>query len=556
MKFYLANPLLKRCGIQLPLTADQVAEFAKCSTQPIYFIERYCKIVHVDRGLIDFTLYNYQKALTKLIIKNRYTIAKWPRQSGKSTVLAGLMLWLVLFHDSYRIAILANKASQAREILSRIKLAYENIPLWLQQGVKRWQQGNIELENDSIIIAAATSSSAIRGLSINLVYLDEFAFVPNHIADQFITSVLPTISAGKQTKVVITSTPQGLNLFHKLWNDSELGRNDYKRLAIHWSDTPGRDEQWKLDTIRTMFGGDERKFSQEFDCNFLGSSLTLISGEVLSRLSTLYIDPKNRNAEGLCIYKIPEKGKLYVTIVDTAKGVHGDYSAFLVIDVSQLPYEVVCTYRNNTVSPTLFPSTIFEIGKWYNDSFVLVERNDPGGEVCNILQYDLEYENLIFTVKQGMKGQQVLFDTTQTAERSICGVVNNKQVKALGCSGFKTMVESGRLITNDFELYSEMSRFSQVKPGIYRAEQGHDDLVMCGVLFGWLNQTPWFKEVTSLDYRKHLESTENIQETLLAMGIKSTGKQDIFSSDGSGVVDGNDPENIGKTFEQLLGYDD
>lgn len=273
-KSYLANPLLKKCGIVDNFTPDQIAEYATCARNPLYFLSNYVKIITLDQGLVGFNPYKYQIELTKLIIRNRYTIAKWPRQSGKTTILSGIMLWLILFHDQYSIALLAHKAAQAREILTRIKLAYENVPLWMQQGVKKWNEGNIELENGASVIAAATSSSAIRGQSINMVYLDEFAFVPNHIADKFFTSVLPTISAGKETKIVITSTPFGLNLFYKLWHDAEQGRNDYQRLAVNWWDTPGRDDKWKKEQIR-LFGGDERKFLQEYSC-LDGSSIITI----------------------------------------------------------------------------------------------------------------------------------------------------------------------------------------------------------------------------------------------------------------------------------------
>lgn len=269
---YLNNKNLKRAGVSLSWSPDQVSEFIKCAEDPIYFIKTYIKIVSIDKGLVPFELWPFQEEMINTMKDNRFVIAKMPRQVGKTTTVAGLLLWYALFHESFKIAILANKEKQSREILARIKLAFEHIPKWLQQGIVEFNKGNIELENGSKILAASTSSTAIRGDSFNLIYLDEFAFVPNTIQDDFFASVYPTISSGQSSKVLITSTPNGMNMFYKIWTDSEQGRNNYKRVSVHWSDVPGRTKQWQEETIRNT---SERQFSQEFECVDGNSIITI-----------------------------------------------------------------------------------------------------------------------------------------------------------------------------------------------------------------------------------------------------------------------------------------
>ena len=512
---YLGNQNLKRSNVKHEWTPVQVQEWMKCARDPVYFIETYVKIVNVDRGLINFDLYGYQKDIVELSIDERFVICKMPRQCGKTTTLVGIMLWYVLFHDNYNIAILAHKMAQAREILSRIQLAYEHLPKWIQQGIEEWNKGNIELENGSKILASATSSSAIRGGSFNLVYLDEFAFVDNNMQEDFFASVYPTISSGKTTKVLITSTPNGLNMFYKIWTDSEEGKNDYKRIDVHWSQVPGRDEKWKQETIRNT---SEDQFRVEFECEFVGSSHTLISATKLRLLRSTQPILSNPDTK---IFTQPVAGRQYFTVVDTSRGVNGDYSAFVVFDVSELPYKVVAAYKNNMISPLIYPNIVFQLSKHYNSAYVLVETNDIGEQIANILQHDLEYENVLTTINNGRSGQVI---SPGFGQATRLGVRTTKAVKRIGCMGLKTQVESDKLIINDERILYELFRFVNIGDS-YEAEEGHDDLVMCLVLFAWAMGQSYVKELTSVDLRQKLEqeNEDAIEDSMMPIGIIDRG---------------------------------
>ena len=508
---YLGNQNLKRSNVKHEWTSDQVSEWMKCAQDPEYFIEKYIKIVNVDRGLVNFNLYDYQKDIVNLSVAERFVICKMPRQCGKTTTLVGIMLWYVLFHETYSVAILAHKLAQAREILSRIQLAYEHLPKWIQQGIIEWNKGFIELENGSKILASATSSSAIRGGSFNLVYLDEFAFVENNMQESFFASVYPTISSGETTKVLITSTPNGLNMFYKIWTDSEEGKNNYKRIDVHWSEVPGRDEKWKAETIRNT---SEEQFRVEFECEFIGSSHTLIAATKLRTLRSIKPVISNPDTN---IFAQPVQGRQYVSVVDTARGVQGDYSAFVVFDVSELPYRVVAAYRNNMISPLLYPNIIYQISKHYNNAYILVETNDIGEQIANILQGDLEYENILTTINNGRSGQVI---SPGYGQQTRLGVRTTKAVKRIGCMGLKTLVESDKLLINDERVLYELFRFVNIGDS-YEAEEGHDDLVMCCVLFAWAINQQYVKELTSVDLRQRLEqeNEEALDDSMLPMGI-------------------------------------
>ena len=513
---YLGNQNLKRSNVKHSWTPNEVNEWLKCSQDPEYFIEKYIKIVNVDRGLVNFNLYDYQKDIVKLSVNERFVICKMPRQCGKTTTLVGIILWYILFHQNYQVAILAHKLQQAREILSRIQLAYEHLPKWIQQGIVEWNKGNIELENGSKILASATSSSAIRGGSFNLVYLDEFAFVENNMQESFFASVYPTISSGQTTKVLITSTPNGLNMFYKIWTDSEEGKNDYKRIDVHWSEVPGRDEAWKKETIRNT---SEDQFRVEFECEFIGSAHTLISA---TKLRTLRSIPPEASNPDTRIFKQPAEGRQYVTVVDTARGVQGDYSAFVIFDVSELPYRVVASYRNNMISPLLYPNIVYQLSKHYNRAYILVETNDIGEQIANILHHDLEYENVLTTVNNGRSGQVI---SPGFGQATRMGVKTSKQVKRIGCMGLKTQVESDKLIINDERILYELFRFVNIGDS-YEAEEGHDDMVMCCVLFAWAMEQSYMKELTSVDLRQRLEqeNEDALDENMLPFGIINRGE--------------------------------
>jgi len=657
---YLGNPNLKKVNTPQEFTKKEILEYQKCAKDPIYFMTKYIRIVSLDDGLVPFKMYDFQKHIVRTIHDNRFTICKLPRQSGKSTTTVSYLLHYALFNPNSNIAILANKSSTARDILGRVQLAYENLPKWMQQGVINWNKGNIELENKSVIVAAATSSSAIRGGSYNIIFLDEFAFVPANIAEQFFSAVYPTISAGTQTKMIIVSTPYGMNQFYKLWTDAENKRNDYVPIEVHWSEVPGRDEAWKEATIRNT---SPEQFQQEFECvdgntivetedgkikiedlykkllkkrvgqmfrtntdnikilstsgfsnfngiqkvkrnlyqhiifddkseiktsinhpfgkdkilarnvkvgdylsskkvlynelvnekiflydpinvekenlyitngvvshncEFLGSVNTLINPSKIKTLA--YMNPIQSNA-GLDVYEDPKKGNTYVCTVDVARGVSKDYSAFIILDVTQMPFRIVAKFRNNEIRPLLFPHTIDQVCKAFNHAHVLVETNDLGQQIAEALQFELEYDNLLMTTQRGRAGQ--ILGAGFSGRGSGFGVKMTKQIKKIGCANIKTLIESDKVIIQDFNIIEEMSTFIR-KGQSWQADDGaNDDLMMCLVIFGWLSNQPFFKELTDTNARQMLyeEQQHLIEQDMAPFGFVDDGTPDHEKSE-------------------------
>ena len=527
---YLGNPNLKKANVSQSFSAEEIEEYIKCSKDPVYFIQTYIKIVSLDKGLIPFDMYDFQVDMTRKFHDNRFNIAKLPRQSGKSTIVTSYLLWYVLFNANVNVAILANKAATSREMLQRLQLSYENLPKWLQQGILQWNRGSLELENGSKIMAASTSSSAVRGMSFNVIFLDEFAFVPNHIADQFFSSVYPTISSGKSTKVIIISTPHGMNMFYKLWHDAERGQNEYVPTEVHWSEVPGRDAAWKEQTIKNT---SEQQFRVEFECEFLGSVDTLISP---SKLRTMpYSDPIKQN-RGLAIYEnvIPEHN--YIITVDVARGLSNDYSAFMVVDTTTLPYKVVARYRNNEIKPIIFPNIIIDVAKNYNNAYVLCEVNDIGGQVADIIQFDLEYENLLMAAMRGRAGQQL--GQGFSGKKTQLGVKMSTAVKQVGCSNLKALIEEDKLIIPDYDTIAELTTFI-VKGQSFAAEEGcNDDLAMCLVIFAWMAMQDYFREMHDNDVRARIyaDQRESIEQDMAPFGFISDGLEDDHIVDAQGDV--------------------
>jgi len=519
---YLGNANLKRTGVELSYTEEQVAEIIRCTEDPVYFIKTYVKIVNVDRGLINFEMWPFQEEMVNTFAQNRFCIAKMPRQVGKTTTTVGFMLWSVLFQDDYSIAILANKGSLARDILGRIQYAYEYLPLWLQQGIITWNKGNIELENKSKIGAFATSAAGVRGGSYNLIFLDEFAFVPKNMADEFFTSTYPVISSGKTTKVIIVSTPYGLNHFYKMWVDAIEGRSTYKPLEVHWSMVPGRDEAWKEETIRNT---SEEQFRQEFETEFIGSSATLISG---AKLRSLAFHNPIYQEECFDIYELPIPGRMYICTVDCAEGVEQDFSTINVLDVTQTPYRQVAKYRNNKLPLLFFPTVIYSIAKRYNEAYALIETNNIGQQVVDILHYDLEYENIYKLEHHHIKGQAI---SSGFKRSTSFGIKTTKSVKKIGCANLKTLVENDKLIIKDFDTIAEMNTFVRVRDS-YEAEEGNnDDLVMGLVIFAWLTAQTFFKDSTNVDIRKLMLAEQNmlVEEDITPVGVFDDGrKEEVF----------------------------
>ena len=525
---YLGNANLKPAGVGIEFTKDQVQEYMKCAQDPIYFIKKYVKVVSLDEGLVPFNLYDYQEEIVNAVHNNRFVISKLPRQSGKSTTMISYILHYVLFNQSMTVAVLANKQSTAREILSRLKMAYEYLPLWLQQGIIEWNKGSIELENGSRILASSTSASAVRGGSFNMIFLDEFAHVPQNIAEEFFSSVYPTITSGQSTKVLMVSTPNGLNLFYHYWRgatkrEGEKGKNEYIPIEIHWSQVPKypggplRDQEWKEQQIKNT---SEQQFQTEFECDFIGSTNTLISSSKLHCLN--FISPLHNNNDGLVVYEEPKENHIYVITIDTARGQGLDYSAFVVIDITTSPYKIVARFRNNTIAPLVYPTAIRSVADRYNSAYCLIEINDIGAQVADILYQDLEYENVLQSVYKGRAGQVI--GSGFGGSQSQLGVRTTIPVKKLGCSVLKSLVENDKLLIDDMDIIQELYTFV-AKGASFEADDGHnDDLVMCLVLFGWLTRQEYFKNLTDVDIRKDIYEDEmkRIEEDILPFGFMST----------------------------------
>ena len=530
---YNGNSRLKQLGFSISYEAWQIEELARCFDDPIYFIESYCKIVSLDHGLVPFKLYNCQKNKVNTILNNRKVILMEGRQQGKTITSAACILWYTLFQDNKTVAILANKAAAAREVLSRYQGMYENLPLWMQQGVKEWNKGSIELENGSKVFTAATAASGIRGKSVNWLYIDEAAIIPNNIAEEFFTSTYPTIMAGETTKVLMSSTPLGYNHFWKFWNDAEQGLNDFINLFIHYTEIPGRDERWAAEQKAVL--GDV-KFTQEVLCNFLGSSYTLIDADTLGKMSPLtYVYSK----DSLDVIEEPVRGEkdqagkivrpdnVYVLCADTSRGLGGDYHAFTVIDITTNPYRVVAKYRNNKIAPVLYPSFIHTVAKNYNNAFVLIEINDNGQQVADIMYNEMEYENLLFVTRDTQVGQIVGGGFGRHGQTQN-GVRTDKKVKRIGCSMLKTLIESGRLLAMDKDIISEFATFIESKDS-YAADEGyHDDLVMTLVLFSWLTTNAYFRDLTDINIRTSLFENQirQIESELTPFGFIDDGSGD------------------------------
>ena len=525
---YLGNPNLKKANTPQEFTKEQIEEFIKCKEDPVYFAKNYVQIVTLDHGLQPFKMYDFQEKLVNRFHQNRFNICKMPRQTGKSTTCVSYLLHYAVFNDSVNIGILANKAATARELLDRLQTAYENLPRWMQQGIISWNKGSLELENGSKILAASTSASAVRGMSFNILFLDEFAFVPNHVADSFFASVYPTITSGKSTKVIIVSTPHGMNHFYRLWHDAERGKNEYIHTDVHWSEVPGRDAKWKEQTIANT---SESQFKVEFECEFLGSVDTLIAP---SKLRTLVYDaPLQRNA-GLDIYEPAKENHDYVMTVDVARGVGNDYSAFIVADITEFPHRIVAKYRNNEIKPMLFPNIIYEVAKNYNGAYILCEVNDVGDQVASILQYDLEYQNVLMCSMRGRAGQIV--GQGFSGKKTQLGVKMSKTVKKVGSLNLKALIEEDKLIFNDYEIIAELTTFIS-KHNSFEAEEGcNDDLAMCLVIYAWLVAQDYFKELTDQDVRKRLyeDQKNQIEQDMAPFGFMSDGLEDTSFVDAQG----------------------
>lgn len=515
-KKYRGNADLKRAGETIEWTTELVAEFIKCSQDPIYFCEKYVKVIHPDDGKVPFKPRDYQKDMILSMAHNRFTIMATARQVGKSTTTVAFLLWYIVFNQNKTVAILANKGDTAREILGKLQLAYLNLPKWLQPGIVDggWNKGSIALENGSRALATNTSTDGIRGYTINVLMLDEAAFIENF--EEFTTSIFPTITASKESKIIMVSTPNGMNGFYNYWNGAIQNKNGYNPILVNWDQVPGRDKAWYDATLSSM-NGDIEKFNQEYAVEFLGSSGTLIAGWKLKELMKSYGEPINKS-KGLTQYVYPEKGRKYVIVADVSQGKGLDYSAAQVIDITSLPYQQVCTFRDNFTLTYDFAEILHRLCKAYNDAFLLIENKDIGHEVCYILHDNFEYENLLWTQSAGRAGKRISAGFKTGAER---GINTSKTVKSVGCSMIKQLVEQQKLNVVDFHTVAEFTTFSKYLNS-YEAEEGHhDDLVMCLVLFGWLTNQGFFKEHTEIDTLSNLKeiNEEQMNNDMIPFGF-------------------------------------
>lgn len=508
--FYNNNKNLKAAGVQVPFTQEQVKEYVKCSKDPLYFIKHYAKIVSLDDGVVSFDPFPYQERMIKEIHTNKNTLGKLFRQAGKSTIVAAYFAWYVLFNDNKTAVILANKQAIAIEIFGRVQFIIESLPQWLQQGVVEWNKKSLVLENGSRCIAAATSASAVRGMSVNLLLLDEFAHLKPNLAEEFIASVFPTLSSSESSKLVIISTPNGLNHYHKLWVDAVNGNNDFKTVEGKWQENPKRNDGW-AEAMRKKLG--EVKYRQEIECSFEGSSYTLVDGV---KLSTLPLAVPIYDKDNLEIFFEPEPDRSYVMTVDVARGRHMDFSAFSIVDVTQMPYRVVATFKDNTVSTLEFPHLIYNSARQYNDAFILIEINDLGEEVSNTLWYEYEYENVYFTA-----------DNELSQARGYPGVRTTSKVKSLGCAVLKELIEKDQLIVNSHRIVEELGLFVMHRKS-YASEDTsvNDDLCTTMWLLAWLTKQDVFQEVTNIHLRSILteKKQQYIDSTMTPFGFFQNGK--------------------------------
>lgn len=529
--YYNGNVNIKKAGVKQNMSVEQQREYARCRKDPVYFCKKYVKIIDLDKGLVLFDMWDFQERMINTFNENRFVINLLPRQMGKTITVAAYLLHYAIFNKHKSIGILANKAATSREILSRIQRMLENLPFFLQPGVVEYNKGNVEFGNGSTLMAAATSSDSIRGFSFNVVYLDEFAFVEN--ADTFYTSTYPVISSGENTKVLITSTPNGMNLFYKLWEDARMGRNDFVPVKVHWSENPKRDEKWKETTLRNI---GKKQFAQEYECAFHGSSGTLISGECLAAMT--WAEPVKEN-DMVKVFEEPKPGHSYLITVDVGEGVGSDFSVINVTDITETPYRQVCVYRNNTISPMVLPEVVERFATEYNEAFVLVETNSVGAQVSNILWHEYEYENMVVTATKNQENV-VSGGFGATAE---VGLRMTKKSKRIGCTNIKALIENNIYIVNDFSTVQELQTFVQ-KGQSYEAEDGkHDDIVMTLVALGWLSTQDYFKDLMDVDNRAAVlaRQMESIDNDIVPVGFHNDVDLDAMNA-------GEDPAMVDMTM--------
>ncbi len=476
-----------RPGHKVNYTKEMVWELQKCASDIVYFAENYFTVLHPIHGkkrLCELEgLYDFQKDMIKNFSENRFSIVLASRQVGKTTCSCIYLLWFALFNTDKTLAILANKQSTAQSIVGDIKIAYEQLPAFMKPGVKKYDALTIEFDNGTTVFSRATSEDALRGESVSLLFLDEFAFVPENVADAFWASNFPTISTGGS--IIIVSTPNGTaGLYYELWKKASNREKDnrgvlWKSIRIRWDQHPDRDEKWKDEMLESI---GKVKFSQEFDCSFTGSTYTLITGDTLEKLNS--IDPAFYVEEGYYLWKRPEPNRIYLMGGDVAKGANSDFHVLNIFDVTDFykngKYEQVAIFRRNDISAFDFKDKIIEIGKQWNDAMVIIENNDIGHAVVQNLYFDDGYENTWFNQDKGEYGIRA---TTKT--------------KPIALSYFKEDIESFKMLIHSEDMVRELSYYEEIRTGIFGARNGreyHDDTVASGYWVSYALRSLYFQD--------------------------------------------------------------
>lgn len=489
---------LRGAGEKIAMTSYELNEYIKCSEDILYFAENYYFIQTIDEGRIKIPLWDFQKKLLKVLMDpspKRHVVVLSARQMSKTTVASIFLLHYALFSKEANVAILANNERTAREILARIQMAYQNLPLWLQQGIVigGWNKSTLHLENGIKVIASSTSSNSIRGMTLNLVFLDEAAFIPDHIWEDFFNSVLPAISAGKTSKIVMVSTPKGMNHFYDIYKKAVDNTNNFKPVKIPWYERPDRDEEWKKNTLRDTGA---IRFAQEFDCKFLGSSNTLVEGDMLERISTAEpIEIKYSGA--FLVYEQPIPGAFYILGVDSAKGGGGDYSVVNVIKINNdNDVDQVAVYRCNTIDTDNFSQVCIGISNFYNNAYMMVENNDVGAMVAETIWYEYECDRIINVDPKGL------------------GVRSTRKTKLAGNLLLKKYVENGWLQINDARTLYELSRYEEVSPNVFHAASvnDNDDCVTSLIWALYYLTTPFYDRMGNSINKKEIDRKYNIEE--------------------------------------------
>lgn len=526
---YLGHLKLRKTGTKIEVSDNEMEEFVKCFNDPIYFLKTYCEIVSLDHGVVKFRPHAYQKKMLRLMHENRFSIILAARQMGKSVCIAGYLLWCAIFAKDQNIAILANKEAQAMDTLERLQMMYEGLPWFLQPGVSLWNSKRIKLGNGSKVFISSTRGSAARGKSITHIALDEFAFVDH--AEKFYGSVYPTISSGKKTKMIVSSTPNGMNMFYRMWQDAIDGKSEFKPFKATWDVHPDRDEKWKKTQIANMEstspGAGARQFRQEFDCVFEGSSDTLLSSECLKMLKHVVPLTQDKNSR---IYEQPIKEHIYIVTVDVSEGVEKDSSVISVFDATAIPYRHVAVWQNNTTTPIKLAPVVVQIAKRYKEAFVVVENNSIGNTTATSIWYDYDYDNCLRTVDNRQNTE------VRAAGDSIIGVKMTEKVKLRGCSVMKDLIESGLLEVKDRNTIEELQSFTKTGRS-WKAESGkHDDLVMTLVSFAWFTSQAYFADMVNIDTRGAI--------------LEKTGEEELLGS--IWLCDGTDDEGDMEIVADLL----